>query len=66
MVDQGGGKPLDEGGPIQIKFTREKLYLSPISYDSKPFDQHLKEYWAKEEKMLKAVGVIKEPATQPN
>ena len=49
----------------EFKTTREKLYLSPVSYNSKQFEQHLKEYWAKEEKMLKDVGVIKEPATQP-
>jgi tripartite-type tricarboxylate transporter receptor subunit TctC len=50
----------------EFKTTREKLYLSPATYDSKQFEQHLKEYWTKEEKMLKAAGVIKEPATQPN
>jgi tripartite-type tricarboxylate transporter receptor subunit TctC len=49
----------------EFKTTRERLYLSPISMNSKQFEQHLKEYWDKEEKMLKAVGVIKEPATQP-
>jgi tripartite-type tricarboxylate transporter receptor subunit TctC len=49
----------------EFKTTRERLYLSPVSYNSKQFEQHLKEYWAKEEKMLKDVGVIKEPATQP-
>jgi tripartite-type tricarboxylate transporter receptor subunit TctC len=49
----------------EFKTTRERLYLSPISMNSKQFEQHLKEYWAKEEKMLKDVGVIKEPATQP-
>jgi tripartite-type tricarboxylate transporter receptor subunit TctC len=50
----------------EFKTTREKLYLSPATYDSKQFEQHLKEYWTKEENMLKAAGVIKEPATQPN
>lgn len=49
----------------EFKTVREKLYLSPVSMGSKEFEAHLKEYWAKEEKMLKDTGVIKEPATQP-
>ena len=49
----------------EFKTVREKLYQSPVSVGSKEFEAHLKEYWAKEEKMFKEIGMIKEPATQP-
>jgi tripartite-type tricarboxylate transporter receptor subunit TctC len=49
----------------EFKTVREKLYLTPLSYNSKQLEQHLKEFWAKEEKMMKEVGVITEAATQP-
>ena len=49
----------------EFRTTRDRLYLSAASYHSKQFEQHLKEYWAKEEKMFKDLGVINEPATQP-
>jgi tripartite-type tricarboxylate transporter receptor subunit TctC len=49
----------------EFRTTRDRLYLSPVSYNGNQFEQHLRDYWAKEEKMLKQVGVIKEPATQP-
>jgi tripartite-type tricarboxylate transporter receptor subunit TctC len=49
----------------EFKTVRDKLYQSPVSVGSKEFEAHLKEYWAKEEKMFKDIGMIKEPATQP-
>jgi len=49
----------------EFKTVRDKLYLSPVSMGSKEYEAHVKEYWAKEEKMLKDVGVIKEAATAP-
>jgi tripartite-type tricarboxylate transporter receptor subunit TctC len=49
----------------EFKTARDKLYLSPVSYNSQQFDEHLKRYWAMEEKMYKDIGIVKEPATQP-
>jgi tripartite-type tricarboxylate transporter receptor subunit TctC len=49
----------------EFKTVREKLYMSPISIGSKEFDTLIKESWAKEEKILKDVGVIKESSTPP-
>ncbi len=49
----------------EFKTAQEKLSLTPVSYDSKEFDRHLKEHWFKMEKIFKDTGIIKEAATQP-
>jgi tripartite-type tricarboxylate transporter receptor subunit TctC len=49
----------------EFKSAQEKLYLNPIHYDSKEYERHLKEKWARTEKMFKETGIIKEAATQP-
>ena len=49
----------------EFKITQEKLCLTPVSYNSKQFDQHLKDHWVKIEKMFKDAGIIREAATQP-
>jgi tripartite-type tricarboxylate transporter receptor subunit TctC len=49
----------------EFKMTQEKLSLTPVYYDSKEFDRHLKEHWIKMQKIFIETGVIKEAATQP-
>jgi tripartite-type tricarboxylate transporter receptor subunit TctC len=49
----------------EFKTAVEKLYLTPILIKSKEYDLHLKEKWARTEKMFKEIGIIKEAATQP-
>jgi tripartite-type tricarboxylate transporter receptor subunit TctC len=49
----------------EFKMVSDKLYLSPGFYDSKAWPEHLKQYWATEERLLKETELIKEPATQP-
>jgi len=71
-----GGLPAEITGKLEIAFkkgmessefktVREKLYMSPVSLGSKEFEAYIKEYWVREEKILKEIGVIKEPATKP-
>lgn len=50
---------------VEFKKARETLYLNPVYYDSKKFENHLKERWIRMEKLLKDINIIKEPATQP-
>jgi len=49
----------------EFKMAQEKLSLTPVYYDSKEFDRHLKEHWVKMQKIFIETGVIKEAATQP-
>jgi tripartite-type tricarboxylate transporter receptor subunit TctC len=49
----------------QFKSLMERIYVSPFYVTSKDYEQHLRQYWEKNEKLLKNVGIIKEPATQP-
>ncbi len=48
----------------EFKAMLKQLYLTPIHYNSKEYDQYLKEIWVKGEKMFKDYGVIQKPATQ--
>jgi tripartite-type tricarboxylate transporter receptor subunit TctC len=49
----------------EFKMAQEKLSLTPVYYDSKEFDRHLKEHWVKMEKIFIDTKIIKEAATQP-
>ena len=49
----------------EFKKAQETLYYSPIRFSSKEYEQHLKDFWARSEKVFKDMGIIKEPATQP-
>jgi len=49
----------------EFKASQEKLFLNPIHYDSKEYERHLKDKWVRTEKAFKELGIIKEPATQP-
>ena len=49
----------------EFKQAVEKLYLTPRHYESKEYEQHLKEKWVRTEKMFKETGIIKEAATEP-
>ena len=50
----------------QFKAAIERVYVSPIYYyGSQDYSQHLKDFWTKNEKLFKDVGIIKAPATQP-
>ena len=49
----------------EFKSMTEKLDLSEVFFKGSDFDQYLKELWAKSERMLKDIGIIKEAATQP-
>jgi len=49
----------------EFKSAQEKLYLSPVHYDSKAYEKHLKERWVGVEKLMMEAGIIKEAATQP-
>ncbi len=49
----------------EFKTARDKLFLSPTFMDSKQLATYLKEYWAKEENLMKKTNIIKEAATQP-
>jgi tripartite-type tricarboxylate transporter receptor subunit TctC len=49
----------------QFKSAIERIYVSPFYCNSKEYEQRLKDYWVKTEKLLKDVGIIQEPATQP-
>ncbi|MCG6535791.1 MAG: tripartite tricarboxylate transporter substrate binding protein [Syntrophales bacterium LBB04] len=49
----------------EFKTTQEKLSLSPVRYDSKEFERHLKEHWVRMEKIFIDTKIIKEAATQP-
>ena len=49
----------------EFKSAQEKLYLSPVHYDSKAYEKHLKERWVGVEKLMIEAGIIKEAATQP-
>jgi tripartite-type tricarboxylate transporter receptor subunit TctC len=49
----------------EFKAVRERLYMSPVSLNSKEYDQYLKEKWGRTEKLFKETGIIKEAATQP-
>jgi len=49
----------------EFKQVLDKLYLTPLHYDSKEYDRYLKEKWVRTEKTFKETGIIKEVATQP-
>ena len=49
----------------EFKSMIEKLDLSQALYKGSDYDQFLKDLWARSEKMLKDIGIIKEAATQP-
>lgn len=49
----------------EFKAAVEKVYMSPFYLNSKDYDRNLKERWARNEKMFKEFGIIKEAATQP-
>jgi tripartite-type tricarboxylate transporter receptor subunit TctC len=49
----------------EFKDTVERIYLSPMRLTSNEYEQHLKEFWFKYEKIFKEMGLITEPATQP-
>jgi len=49
----------------EFKDTVERIYLSPMRLTSKEYEQHLKDFWFKYEKIFKEMGLITEPATQP-
>jgi tripartite-type tricarboxylate transporter receptor subunit TctC len=49
----------------QFRAVIEKFNLVSAYYNSKDYDQHLKELWVRMEQSLKETGLIKEPATQP-
>jgi tripartite-type tricarboxylate transporter receptor subunit TctC len=49
----------------EFKSAQENLYLSPVHYDSKAYEKHLKERWVSVEKIMIEAGIIKEAATQP-
>ena len=49
----------------EFKTARERLYLSPLHYNSKELDRSLRERWTSIEKLFKDIGLIQEAATQP-
>ncbi len=49
----------------EFKAAQKKLYLNPVHYVGKEYEQHLKEKWTQTEKLFKEIGIIKEAATQP-
>jgi tripartite-type tricarboxylate transporter receptor subunit TctC len=49
----------------EFKETLQRIYLSPMRLTAREYDQHLKEFWFKYEKIFKEMGLIAEPATQP-
>lgn len=49
----------------EFKNTIERIYLSSRPMTAKEYDQHLKDFWFKYEKIFKEMGLITEPATQP-
>jgi tripartite-type tricarboxylate transporter receptor subunit TctC len=49
----------------EFKMLAQKLYITTIFMDSKQYDTHLKEKWARTEKEFIQMGIIKEAATQP-
>jgi tripartite-type tricarboxylate transporter receptor subunit TctC len=49
----------------QFRSLIERIYVSPFYCDSKEYEHRLKDFWEKNEKLLKDVGIIKEAATPP-
>ncbi len=49
----------------QFRSLLEHIYVSPFFCDSKEYEHRLKDFWEKNEKLLKDVGIIKAAATQP-
>ena len=49
----------------EFKVAQEKFYLNPVYFGSAAYERHLKEKWVRTEKAFKELGIIKEPATQP-
>lgn len=49
----------------EFKAAQSKLYLTPVYYNNKEYDRHLKEKWTRTEKIFKDIGIITESATQP-
>jgi tripartite-type tricarboxylate transporter receptor subunit TctC len=49
----------------EFKTAIERLYLTPLYMNGKEFEEHLKGYWPRTEKMFKDAGIIKEAATAP-
>jgi hypothetical protein len=43
----------------EFKSAQEKLYLSPVHYDSKAYDKHLKERWVNVERIMMKPGLSK-------
>jgi tripartite-type tricarboxylate transporter receptor subunit TctC len=44
----------------------DTLYLTPYYHSSKDYGRHLKAKWDESEKLFKEIGIIQEPATQPD
>ena len=49
----------------EFKKAQETLYYTPIKLTGKEYEQHLKDFWYRSEKIFKDMGIIKEAATQP-
>jgi len=49
----------------EFKSTVERLYLTPVYYNSQDFDHFIKDLWPRVEKSLIETGIIKESATPP-
>jgi tripartite-type tricarboxylate transporter receptor subunit TctC len=49
----------------EFRTTAESQELTILYMDSKQYDRHLKEKWPRTERDFKTLGIIKEPATQP-
>jgi tripartite-type tricarboxylate transporter receptor subunit TctC len=49
----------------EFKKAQEALYYTPVRLSSKEYEQHLKEFWFRSEKVFKDMKIIKEAATQP-
>jgi len=49
----------------EFKTTQERLYYTPIYFNSKEYERHLTDFWFRSEKVFKEIGIITEPATQP-
>ncbi len=49
----------------QFRSLIERIYVSPFYCNGKEYERLLKDFWEKNEKLLKDVGIIKAAATQP-
>jgi tripartite-type tricarboxylate transporter receptor subunit TctC len=49
----------------EFKTAQAKLYLSPVKYGIEAYGKHLREKWARTEKIMIEAGIVKEAATKP-